>query len=72
MNFLVCLLGSLAEGCSKTSANFLCCSYRTLVVISISVKIVTILPGLPYTLAYIDCACFKIKSNGLPLLHFLK
>jgi len=25
-----------------------------------------------YTLAYIDCACFKIKSNDSPLLHFLK
>jgi len=24
------------------------------------------------TLAYIDCACFKIKSNDSPLLHFLK
>jgi len=29
-------------------------------------------PPLLYTLAYIDCACFKIKSNDLPLLHFLK
>jgi len=25
-----------------------------------------------YTLAYIDCACFKIKSNDSLLLHFLK
>jgi len=25
-----------------------------------------------YTLAYIDCAYFKIKSNDSPLLHFLK
>jgi len=24
------------------------------------------------TLAYIDCSCFKIKSNDSPLLHFLK
>jgi len=31
MNFFG-LLGSLAEGCSKTSANFLCCSYCKLVV----------------------------------------
>ena len=46
--FLVCLLGLIAEGCSKTSANFLCCSYCTLVVILIYVKIVTTLPGLPY------------------------
>jgi len=27
---MVCLLGLLAEVCSKTSANFLCCSYCTL------------------------------------------
>jgi len=40
-------LGLLAEGCSKTSGNFLCCSYCTLVVILIYVKIVTTLPGLP-------------------------
>ena len=46
--FLVCLLGLSAEGCSKTSANFLCCSYCTLVVMLIYVKIVTTLPGLPY------------------------
>jgi len=32
---LICLLGLLAEGCSKTSANFICCSYCTLVVILI-------------------------------------
>jgi len=25
-----------------------------------------------YTLAYIDCACFKIKSNDSLLFHFLK
>jgi len=25
-----------------------------------------------YKLAYIDCACFKTKSNDSPLLHFLK
>jgi len=25
-----------------------------------------------YTLAYIDCACLKIKSNDSPLHHFLK
>jgi len=25
-----------------------------------------------YTIVYIDCACFKIKSNALNLLHFLK
>jgi len=30
-----------------------------------------VLPGLN-TLAYIDCAFFKIKSNDSPLLHFLK
>jgi len=29
---LVCLLGSVVGGCNKSSANFLCCSYRTLVV----------------------------------------
>jgi len=30
-----------------------------------------VLVGL-YTLAYNDCAGFKIKSNDSPLLHFLK
>jgi len=25
-----------------------------------------------YTLAYIDCACVKIKCGGPPFLHFLK
>ena len=41
-------MGLLPEGCSKTSANSLCCSYCTLVVTLILVKIVTTLPGLPY------------------------
>ena len=48
MNFLVCLLGLLAERCSKTSAKFLCCSCCAMVVILIYVKIVATLPGLPY------------------------
>jgi len=43
---MVCLLDLLAEEYSKTSANFLRCSYCTLVVILILVKIVTTLPGL--------------------------
>jgi len=30
-----------------------------------------VLQGL-YTLANIDCACFKMKSNDSPLLHILK
>jgi len=53
MNFLVCLVGLLAKGCSNTSANFLCCSYCALVVIPIYVKIVSTLPGLPYFPRYV-------------------